>query len=304
MKQSQNSLILIRPKAFGFNSETAASNGFQKESNLSKEEIHAKALKEFDRLVVTLNNHDIFTTVLEDSDTPEKPDAVFPNNWLVTMPGGRVYLFPMMAKNRRAEVRMELIEELAGDFEVEDVVDASAKATENQFLEGTGSMVFDHANQWIYACRSERTHEGLLREFAENIGYKVHLFDSVDANGKPIYHTNVMMAQGTGYVLFCGESLKDNPRATVDLLFENNETVVDLTYYQIEKFAGNALEVTSVHGKRFLLLSQTAYNSLEAAQKSQISVHAEMIPIDIPTIERVSGGSVRCMLAENWLTPK
>lgn len=69
-------------------------------------------------------------------------------------------------------------------------------------------------------------------------------------------------------------------------------------------FAGNMLEVKNSNGENILVMSQTAFNSLRKEQKAMLEAYAKLLPVAVPTIEAVEGGSVRCMMAEIFLTKK
>ncbi len=299
--QSPASLLMIRPAAFGFNPLTAASNAFQGHSDLS--EVHQKALSEFDRMVDLLESHDINVHVIEDTPTPLKPDVLFPNNWISFHDDGNVILYPMLAENRRMERRMDLVDQLRRDYIIHDIVDLSASEQNNEFLEGTGSLVIDYVNSIAYACRSPRTNEALVRKLCELLQYTPVLFDAVDENGIPIYHTNVVMCIGTTFAVICLDAVRSE--ADQDLILDNFERtghkVVAISYEQMKAFAGNMMEVRSRNGEPIVLLSERAFNSLLPGQVDAISRHAEMLPIPIETIENVGGGSVRCMVAGIYL---
>ena len=96
-----STILMVRPAAFGFNAETAANNFFQSNPNLGKEELQQKALNEFDNMVATLRKHGVTIVVIQDTETPAKPDAIFPNNWLSTSPNGTVTVYPMFAPNEK-----------------------------------------------------------------------------------------------------------------------------------------------------------------------------------------------------------
>ena len=184
-------LLMIRPAAFGYNPETASSNAFQKSSN--QDNLHEQALIEFDEMVETLRSHDIIVHVFEDPKNPVKPDAVFPNNWISFHPDGKVITYPMMSAIRRKERRTDIIESLKDKYLINEVIDLSEFESSELFLEGTGSVIFDHASKIMYASRSDRTHEAVLDKLSEILQYQKIIFDAVDENNQPIYHTNVIM---------------------------------------------------------------------------------------------------------------
>ncbi len=294
---------MIRPAAFGFNEETAANNFFQSNPGISKEELQKKALAEFDNMVQTLQSHDINILVIEDTDEPAKPDAIFPNNWLSTSPNGVLAVFPMYAANRRIEKRDEVLQAIGKHFIIHDVQDWSEYEAEGRFLEGTGSMVIDYENKLIYACASERTSPAVLEKYAATNGFQAIVFLATDKNGMPIYHTNVIMTLGEGFCVLCEESIEEEWEliAVRQLLESTNHTIIAITRDQMHSFAGNMLQVKNNKGEKFLVMSQTAFNSLRKEQKQMLEAYSTLLTIAVPTIEEVEGGSVRCMMAEIFL---
>ena len=301
-----STILMVRPAAFGFNEETAANNYFQTNPKISKEELQQKALTEFDNMVQTLRNHDLNVLVIEDSKEPAKPDAIFPNNWLSTSPNGIVSVFPMYAPNRRIEKRDEILEQLAQKFVIRDVQDWSEYEVEGRFLEGTGSMVIDHDHKMIYACVSERTSLSVLEKYTATNGYQAIVFLATDKNRMPVYHTNVVMTLGDGFCVLCEEAIDEEWEliAVRQLLESTNHTIIAITHDQMHCFAGNMLQVKNKSGEKFLIMSQTALKSLRKEQKQMLEAYATLLPIAIPTIEEVEGGSVRCMMAEVFLEKK
>jgi len=298
-RQTTDSLLMIRPASCAYNPQTAASNSFQKQiEKLSAEEIQAQAAKEFDNLVELLRRHDINVFVIEDTPEPAKPDAVFPNNWVSFYADGTVFLYPMLSEKRNAERRTGIIETLRENFQIEKIIDLSDG--ENRILEGTGSMVCDHANRIIYACLSPRTDKDLLEKFASLIDYKIVSFVCLDEAGAEIYHTNVVMCVGIRLAIVCLETIKnaEERELVAESLINTNHEIVEISVEQMNRFAGNMLEVRDNQNKSYLLMSASAHKSLNEKQIGQIEKHAEILSSDIATIEAVGGGSVRCMLAE------
>ncbi|CAF3533983.1 unnamed protein product [Adineta steineri] len=311
--QSTSRVIMIRPACFCFNTETAVSNSFQNEqyADLSLEnQIQQKALLEFDLMVEQLRSHGIHVDVFNDTLSPVKPDAVFPNNWFSTHSDGTIILYPMLAKNRRLERRVDLIEILSHTYQTTAIIDLSVYEQRNQYLEGTGSLVLDRINKIIYAIRSPRTNEIVIENFIKLMNFEkpAIVFDSVDKNGKAIYHTNVVMAIGTYVVIICLESIHDKEQRdnVVKSLEENGKRkIIDITYEQMNQFAGNMLEIRNKQGEYLLVMSKTAYNSLTNQQRNIIEeTNTKLVYFDISTIEQCGGGSVRCMIAENFLPQK
>lgn len=294
---------MVRPAAFGFNEETAANNYFQTNPGIGKEVLQQKALAEFDNMVQLLRNEEVDVLVMEDTKEPPKPDALFPNNWLSTSPNGTVSVFPMYAPNRRAEKRDDILQQLARHFVVKDVQDWSEYEAEGRFLEGTGSMVIDHDNKMIYAAVSERTNLSVLEKYAATNNYQAIVFLATDKNGQPVYHTNVMMALGSAFCVLCEEAIEEEWEliAVRQLLESTGYTIIAITREQMHAFAGNMLEVKNKKAENVLVLSQTAFDSLRKEQKQMLEAFAELLPVPVPTIEQVEGGSVRCMMAEIFL---
>jgi hypothetical protein len=302
---------MIRPAAFGFNEETAINNYFQSNPVISKEApiaigVQQKALKEFDNMVQILRNHDIDVIVIDDTKEPLKPSAIFPNNWLSTSPDGIVAVFPMYAPNRRLEKRDDILKILAEKFVVKDVQDWSEFEAEGRFLEGTGSMVIDHDNKMIYAAVSERTNLSVLEKFAATNGYQAIVFLATDKNGHPVYHTNVVMTLGENFAVLCEEAIDEEWEliAVRQLLESTGHSIISITREQMHRFAGNMLPVKNNKGEKLLIMSQTAFDSLRKEQKQMLEAYAKLLPIVVPTIEEVEGGSVRCMMAEVFLERK
>lgn len=308
MTQSQLSatLLMVRPASFGFNAETAKNNAYQKDLNEAAQEVQKRALKEFDGFVEKLRAHQIEVMVTQDTKEPPKPDAIFPNNWFCTLPTGKIVLFPMYAPNRREEKRDEIIQQISSRYQVTDVEDWSEYEAENQFLEGTGSMIFDHEHKTVYGCLSDRTNKPLLETFARAHGYRPIYFESSDAKGTPIYHTNVMMHIGTTYAVICLESIKNTAeRIRIAQELQNSDhEVMPISLEQVGHFAGNMMQVKSTTGKPYTIMSQSAYDHLSEEQRQILSIHSTPLPVDITTIETVGGGSARCMVAEIFLTKK
>jgi hypothetical protein len=297
---------MVRPAAFGFNEETAANNYFQSNPDISKEEIQQNALIEFDNMVQTLRSHDINVFVIDDTAEPAKPDAIFPNNWFSTSPKGIVSVFPMYAPNRRIEKRDEILEQIAAAYVIRDVQDWTEYEAEGRFLEGTGSMIIDYENKMIYACVSERTSLSVLEKYAATNSFQAIVFLATDKNGMPIYHTNVMMTLGEDFCVLCEEAIEEEWEliAVRQLLESTNHAIIAITRDQMHSFAGNMLQVKNNKGDKFLIMSQTAFNSLCKEQKQMLEAYAALLPVAVPTIEEVEGGSVRCMMAEVFLERK
>jgi hypothetical protein len=299
-KQSTSTILMIRPVKFGYNAQTAESNAFQNNIDLKAEEAQANALKEFDSFVAVLRSNGVNVLVIDDTPSPHTPDSIFPNNWISFHDNGDILLYPMQAENRRLERREDIIRQVEEKYSVKHVIDLSRFETQNQFLEGTGSMVLDRVNKIAYACLSPRTDAEVLEAFSKQEYYKVLLFNSIDAKKQPIYHTNVVMCIGTSFAVICLDSIKDvqEKQLVINTLNETSKDVIDITFEQMNQFAGNMLEVESTSGEKLLVMSQKAYHSLTLEQVATLSKYARIIYSDLDTIETLGGGSARCMLAE------
>lgn len=305
--QNSSTILMVRPANFGFNPETADNNFYQQTDSRSSNVIRELAQSEFDSFVAMLRDQGVEVIVIEDSAKPIKTDAVFPNNWFSTHPDGKLILYPMFSPMRRLERRKDLIEHLLElGFKVDEIIDLSFFEDDQQYLEGTGSMVIDHKAKVIYACYSIRTHPVPLDYLAKILGYKIVAFDaSQEIKGEisPIYHTNVMMHIGTDLAVVCLESIsKASERQLVqESLSKSGKKVVPITEKQKFNFAGNMLEVGNEGGEKFTIMSQAALDSLTIGQIQLIEKYTTIISPSIPTIEKLGGGSARCMLAEIFL---
>ncbi|ANQ51295.2 amidinotransferase [Flammeovirga sp. MY04] len=301
---SSNHILMVRPASFGFNKDTAVDNKFQNFDEIKNlDNLEEKALSEFDNYVNYLRENDLDVVVVDDTPDPYTPDALFPNNWFTTHKDGRICLYPMKPLNRRLERRTDVIEMLEMCFHVSEVIDLSKNEENDIFLEGTGSIIFDRVNKVAFACRSHRTDEVLFRDHMDNLGYEPVLFDSVDEEGTPIYHTNVMLSIASDFVVVCGESMPD-PKEK-EQLFEKfrslGKEIIDVTYEQLKGFTCNVLEVTNLKGEKTLTMSTKAYHAFTDQQKEAMSKYVKLLHSSLDTIEIVCGGGSRCMMAEIYL---
>lgn len=306
-QQTTSNLLMVRPSNFGFNEETAQNNAFQtKDESLSQEQISEKARVEFDNFVQLLRGIGVNVVVAEDSATPIKPDAVFPNNWVTMHADGTMILYPMFAQARRLERDENIIQLIENQFVVKTKIHLEQYESVEKYLEGTGSMILDRANEIVYACLSVRTDLALLDELCDILHYKRVAFTAVDGNGQDIYHTNVLMGLGETFVVICLETIRDEAeRLNLIKLFElTNKEIIEISLAQMMLFAGNMLQVRNEEGDTFLVMSDQAYNSLNTAQINHIQRHTHIIFSDIKTIETYGGGSARCMMAEIFLDKK
>ena len=305
-RQCTSSVIVARPHHFKFNPETAGDNLFQNVMNLeNSENFRAKVMHEFDRFVGLLREVGLHVSILDDTDPPadELIDSLFPNNWFSTDRFGMIKVFPMLATNRQAEVRPEYLRKLleSEDFYVKEVVDYRTKL--NGVLEGTGSIVKDHINSTIYASLSSRCEWEALKSFKDLSSWNIGCcFKSSDRRGYPIYHTNVLLSLGDKFAVLCDEAIpdKEDRRLLTERLSEHREVIL-ISMSQMEHFCGNVLELESRSGEPLLLMSQSAFENFSSDQLNSLQKFARIVAIPIPTIEKVGGGSIRCMLAENFL---
>ena len=298
IQQSTNAVLMIRPHRFYPNPETAEDNAFQQEIAAGQvPAISAAAQSEFDRAVEQLLAAGVTVEVVEDTATPEKPDAVFPNNWFSTHHDGRVALYPMYSAARRKERRLDVIDALRAHYRITEVVDYSGDEEKGRSLEGTGSLVLDHVQKIAYASLSQRTHPEVLKKFCRDFGYEPVTFRSESEPRRPIYHTNVMMCVGSEFALVGLENIPDEAErmGLQNLLEAGGREVIELTPKQIAEFAGNAIELHNDREK-LVVLSTRAAAALTSAQRSAIERFGRLIPLSLPTIE-LAGGSARCMIA-------
>jgi hypothetical protein len=305
--QTTSSLLMVRPAHFGFNAETAVSNAFQQQlPGHSPAEIRQKALLEFDGFVALLRENGIRVVVADDTVDPEKPDAVFPNNWISLHRDGRVALFPLQAPSRRLERRTEIIDLLSQAYAVLEVVDFSAHEKEHRYLEGTGSLILDHDNRLAYACLSPRTDAGLLEAFCDRFGYQPVSFHAYDQRGVLVYHTNVVLCIGRHFAVLCTQTIRDAAEKVrvIHHLTHTGHELIDITLDQLAHYAGNMLEVHNQAGQPYVVLSEQALQSLQPHQVQALEKYARILAPPLYTIEHLGGGSARCMLAEIFLPVK
>lgn len=296
-------VLMIRPLRFGFNEQTAASNSFQSAiSQLSPEQVQALALSEFDNFVYLLRERGIVVHVVEDTAAPHTPDSIFPNNWLQTTPDGHLFTFPMQSPNRQKERREDIIAALVQTHHYSPIRNLEAYETKGLYLEGTGSMALDYKHQTIFAALSPRTSLPVLQDYAAQMEFEYIYFDAKGKAGEPIYHTNVMLGVADDLAWVGLDTIPNEQQKTqvLSALQRNGRTVLQLTNEQIyQYFAGNMLALANAEGKQFLVVSTSAFDCLTEIQKQLIAEAGyQLLPISIPIIERVGGGSVRCMLAE------
>lgn len=298
-EQAPSAVLMVRPKSFGFNPQTAGTNAFQHQAAGDMESIRLQALAEFDTMVDLLRSNEIEVLVVEDTDQPAKPDAIFPNNWISIHHDGTIVLYPMLAENRRTERTNPVVERIRQNFSINRIIDLTSYENQNQFLEGTGSVVFDYVNLIAYASRSPRTDERVLNDICRKLGFTAIVVDALDEQHQPVYHTNVLMCVGEKFVILCLDAIRkeEDQEKLLGSFLATHHKVIAVSYEQMKFFAGNMIEVKSKSGEPFVLMSQRAYHSLLPGQLDALSKFAEPVPVNIPTIETYGGGSVRCMVA-------
>jgi len=305
MKQICHHLLMISPVSFAKNAETAVNNYYQKESFLSPEETQSQALKEFDSFVEKLRQNKIDVTVVKDTPTPVTPDSIFPNNWISFHQDGRIGIYPMFAENRNKEVRMDILNLFQEEnYAIEELVDF--RNDEGLILEGTGSVILDRENKVAYCALSPRADKKLFIEFCEEFNFQpvvFHAYQTVGNKRELIYHTNVMMCMADQFVVICLDAIDDlEEREELEQLFKTwNKEIIEISEDQVEQFAGNMLQVENTDGEKFLVMSQSAKNSLHKNQIQRIERYNSIISSDLTIIENCGGGSARCMMAEVFL---
>ncbi|MFZ9268409.1 MAG: citrulline utilization hydrolase CtlX [Candidatus Limnocylindrus sp.] len=308
MNQSPHAVLMINPLGFNPNPETAVDNAFQDAAIVDATEraaVAAEARIEVARIAEGLRGLGVEVLLIDDLPGSDVPDSVFPNNWISTHEDGRIVLYPMATPSRRRERRADVVEALRARYLVSDVIDLSAMEQDALYLEGTGALVLDHVNRVAYVARSGRAHTAAALRWCSAMEYDAEIFDTVDAHGAPIYHTNVVLSIGSEFVTAGLENIPDpTERARVlARLTASGREVVALDPAQVAEFAGNGLELIGADGRQIFALSARAAAALRADQRAQIERFAHVFPISIPTIER-SGGSVRCTLAGIHLPPR
>ncbi len=308
MKQTTNSILMIRPVAFRMNEQTAVNNYYQKVlDGLSTETVNAKAQEEFDAFVNKLRMVGVDVIVVEDTKTPDTPDSIFPNNWISFHENGDVALYPMFAENRRHERREDVLDILEDQgFVINNIMDYTSAEEDGYFLEGTGSILLDRQNDKAYCALSPRADEELFIEFCEDFEYTPVIFEAfqtVNGERKLIYHTNVMMCLGETFAVICADCIDDKKerKMVLDSLRGDEKEVILITEDQVNNFAGNMLEVKGSDDRRYLVMSKSAHQSLTKKQIAQIEEHVTILSSSLDTIEACGGGSARCMMAEVFL---
>jgi hypothetical protein len=308
MHQTTNAILMVRPVGFRMNEQTAVNNYYQQEvTDTLPATINALAQKEFDNLVLKLQEGGVEVVVVNDTERPSTPDSIFPNNWISFHENGDVALYPMFAENRRLERREDILEALeAKGFVIENIIDYTEAEEEAVFLEGTGSMILDRQNQKAYCALSARADIDLFIEFCEDFEFSPVVFtanQTVNGQREAIYHTNVMMCVAEQYAIVCLAAIDDKKerKNVVKQLKENGKEVIDITEIQVNSFAGNMLQVKGTNEQQYLVMSSAAYQVLRNDQRQKIEKYNPIIHSSLATIETCGGGSARCMMAEVFL---
>ncbi len=308
MKQTTNTILMIRPVSFRMNEQTAVNNYYQKViDGLMPATANVKAQREFDTLVEKLRAVGVNVVVVDDTLDSDTPDSIFPNNWISFHESGDVVLYPMFAENRRLERREDVLEVLEDSgFQINDIMDYTSAEEDNIFLEGTGSIVLDRANEIAYCALSPRADEELFIEFCEDFEYNPIIFEAyqtVDGERKYIYHTNVMMCVGETFAIICADCIDDKSerKMVLESLKKSGKEVILITEEQVNNFAGNMLQVRGTNDELFTVMSSSAYQSLKKDQINRIEKHSKIIHSSLDVIEACGGGSARCMMAEVFL---
>ncbi|MHA7058566.1 citrulline utilization hydrolase CtlX [Aquimarina sp. M1] len=307
MKQVTNTILMIRPVKFRMNEQTAVNNYYQNESENSANFVNATAQKEFDGFVEKLRSIGVDVIIIDDNHENDTPDSIFPNNWVSFHENGDVGLYPMFAINRRRERRPEVLDIIENTgFEIKNIIDYTQAEKDHVFLEGTGSVVLDRVNRKAYCARSPRADEELFIEFCEDFEYTPVIFtayQTVNDERLAIYHTNVMMGVGETFAIVCLDCIDDKKerKNLISHLKNDGKEIISITEQQVSNFAGNILQIAGADEKRYLVMSSSAYQSLSKDQISKIENHCSILYSNLETIEKLGGGSARCMMAEVFL---
>ncbi len=307
MRQTTDTILMIRPVNFRMNEQTAVNNYFQEDIATENAQINKKAQQEFDNFVEKLRAVGVHVIVVNDDETADTPDSIFPNNWVSFHDNGDVVIYPMFAENRRQERREDVfitIEE-AG-HKIENIIDYTSAEDEGVFLEGTGSVILDRVNRKAYCALSPRADEELFIEFCEDLEYTPVIFtanQTVKDERLAIYHTNVMMCVAENFAVICLDTIDDKKerKNVIKHLKQDGKEVISITESQMHQFAGNMLQVRGENNQRYLVMSASAHNSLNKDQVDKIEKHCQILSSSLETIETCGGGSARCMMAEVFL---
>ena len=287
MDQSANKLALVEPSNFNFNTETFDTNVFQNDVQFNK----LKIFEEFDNFISTLDKNKISFNILK--SPKNSPDSIYPNNWVVTFEDGTYDLFSMQSPNRRLERSNSNINFLNTNYSLKnDLTEYEAK---NFFLEGTGSLVLDRVNKTAYMAESKRSNVSLASKWSQLRGYNlVHFKSYIDKI--PTYHTNVLMFITNKFAGICFDSISDSKNLLSNI--EKTHKILYLSIEQVKNFSGNAIVVRNINNEAKFLISTSGLKAFDLIQKRFIEKYYDIVDINIPTIEKIGGGSVRCMVLE------
>lgn len=295
-------IFMVRPARFRFNSETAESNAFQQEVEISPERLQDIAQGEFDALVSLMRKHNIEVDVWDDDGNEERPDAIFPNNWLSTHPGHMLVTYPMFSPARRRERNAAFIQHISKRYQVLNHLALEHYESIERYLEGTGSLVIDHEYSLVYANKSPRTDPVPFHRFCQLLGFTPVLFDAADTRGIPVYHTNVVMGIGRGYILINRSAVATEDWPRLEYYFhQSGKTIIEIEEEQMNRFVANVAFLHNREHEPYIVMSESAYQALYSWQKEKLLKFGTLLHTDISTIEKVGGGSVKCMIAENYL---
>ena len=206
----------------------------------------------------------------------------------------------MFAENRRLERKPQVLETIEEHFREHKVIDFTKWEDKNRFLEGTGSLILDHNNRIVYACRSERTDDIVFEEFYTKMNFEPELFNAYDEKGQLIYHTNVMLSIGGDFAIICAESITDDKRrdSVIHRLKNSKKEVIEISYEQMKIFCANVIEVCNSENENCLIMSETAKAAFTNQQIETLEHYCKIISSPLSIIEETGGGSARCMIAE------
>jgi hypothetical protein len=287
--QSSNNLVLVKPASFGYDEISAKTNTFQ--SNNNSKELSDLVEKEHFELTKLLDKNNIAFQIL---NSPKKClDGIFPNNWVITYFDKTYDLFSMLNPNRRLERSKENINFLQNAYSLKN--DFSTYEKDNQFLEGTGSLVLDRINKIAYMSVSKRSSVKLATHWANRRGYTLNLFSSY-LDDVPIYHTNVVMFIGSNIACLGSDLIKEN---TIEALLKKHHRVITLSKEEVKNFCGNCIEVKDRDNNKILLMSSRAYSNFSKKNLLELSsYYPKILHTNLTNIENVGGGSLRCMILE------
>ena len=287
--QSSNSLVLVKPASFGYDEISAKTNTFQNNNNSKK--LFDLVKKEHFELTKLLDKNNIAFQIL--NSPKECLDGIFPNNWVITYIDKTYDLFSMLNPNRRLERTKENINFLQKAYSLKN--DFSTYEKDNQFLEGTGSLVLDRINKIAYMSVSKRSSVKLATHWANRRGYTLNLFSSY-LDDVPIYHTNVVMFIGSNIACIGSDLIKEN---TIEALLKKHHSVITLSKEEVMNFCGNCIEVRDRENNKILLMSSRAYSNFSKKNLLELSsFYPKILHTNLTNIENVGGGSLRCMILE------